>query len=95
MSTTSNAASSNATATAAVKERLAALVEESSDGAIAAAGALTGNVPLSEQGLTSLARMRLVDAIEAEYGVEIDLDARGWQLLDDLDALAAHLAAAR
>ncbi|WP_377271342.1 acyl carrier protein [Peterkaempfera sp. SMS 1(5)a] len=76
-----------------IKERLAELVEESSDGAIPADLARSGGASLSALGLTSLSRMRLVDAVEGEYDVEIDLDAAGWELLDDLDALAAHLAA--
>ncbi|WP_055590623.1 acyl carrier protein [Peterkaempfera griseoplana] len=76
-----------------IRTRLAELVEESSDGVIPAELARTGGTSLSALGLTSLSRMRLVDAVEAEYDVEIDLDAEGWGLLDDLDALAAHLAA--
>lgn len=75
----------------ATKERLAQLVAESSDGAISTDQALTTRSPLSDLGLTSLGRMRLIDAVEDEYGVEIDLDGDGWSLLDDLDALTAHL----
>jgi acyl carrier protein len=75
----------------AIRERLAELVAESSDGEIPAEKALTAGVPLSALGLTSLSRIRLIDAVEAEYDVEIDLDDHGWELLDDLGALAAHL----
>jgi acyl carrier protein len=75
----------------ATKERLAQLVAESSDGAITADQALAARTPLSDLGLTSLARMRLIDAVEDEYDVEIDLDGDGWAMLDDLDALTAHL----
>lgn len=82
----------NATATA-TRDRLAELVEQASDGEIAAAEARTAGVRLSVLGLTSLARMRLIDAVEAEYGIEIDLGARGFDLVDDLDALTAHLVA--
>lgn len=77
--------------TPVIKERLAQLVAESSDGAITAGQALASTVPLSDLGLSSLSRMRLVDAVEDEYDVEIDLDGAGWDLLDNLDALAAHL----
>ncbi|MFI0940652.1 phosphopantetheine-binding protein [Streptomyces sp. NPDC021020] len=77
--------------TPVTKERLAQLVAESSDGAITAGQALASTVPLSDLGLSSLSRMRLVDAVEDEYDVEIDLDGAGWDLLDNLDALAAHL----
>ena len=83
-------ATANATAT---RDRLAELVERASDGEIAAAEARTAGVRLSVLGLTSLARMRLIDAVEAEYTIEIDLGARGFDLVDDLDALTAHLVA--
>jgi acyl carrier protein len=76
-----------------IKERLAELVAESSDGAIAAQQALTSSTPLSELGLNSLSRMRLIDAVEDEYEVEIDLADDGWDLVDDLDALASYLTA--
>jgi acyl carrier protein len=74
-----------------IKERLAELVAESSDGEIPAEQALAADLPLSALGLTSLARMRLIDAVETEYDVEIDLEENGWELLDDLGALATHL----
>ncbi|WP_377272868.1 acyl carrier protein [Peterkaempfera sp. SMS 1(5)a] len=76
-----------------IKERLAQLVAESSDGAIPAEEALAGGTALSALGLTSLSRMRLIDAVEDEYGVEIDLDDNGWDLVDDLDSLASFLTA--
>jgi acyl carrier protein len=77
-----------------IRERLAELVAESSDGAISARQALTSGLPLSSLGLTSLSRIRLIDAVESEYDTEIDLaDESGWKLLDDLDTLAAHLEA--
>ncbi|NJP42656.1 phosphopantetheine-binding protein [Actinacidiphila epipremni] len=79
----------------AIRERLAELVAESSDGAIPAARALAATTPLSDLGLSSLSRMRLVDAVEDEYDVEIDLDGAGWDLVDDLTALATHLATPR
>jgi acyl carrier protein len=78
-----------------IKERLAELVAESSDGAITAEQALAGGVPLTDLGLSSLSRMRLIDAVEDEYGVEIELDDTGWDLVDNLDNLATHLTAGR
>ena len=75
-----------------IKERLAALVAESSDGAITAQEALTATVPLTALGLTSIGQLRLVDAIENEFGVAVDLTGDGLDLLDDLDRLAGHLA---
>ncbi|MFD1939041.1 acyl carrier protein [Nonomuraea mangrovi] len=76
-----------------IKERLAELVEEASDGALTAPEALSATVPLSALGLTSVGQMRLIDAIETEFGVEVDLTEQGLELLDDLDRLATHLAA--
>ncbi|MEU7984123.1 acyl carrier protein [Streptosporangium canum] len=75
-----------------VRERLAAMVATASDGAVTAKEALAATVPLSALGVTSLAQMRLIDAVETEFGVEIDLSGEGFDLLDDLDALARHIA---
>ncbi|MFF4773502.1 acyl carrier protein [Microtetraspora fusca] len=77
-----------------LKERLAELVAESCDGEISKAEALEATVPLSYLGVTSLAQMRLIDAIEREYGVEVDLGG-DISFLDSVDALAAWLSAAR
>jgi acyl carrier protein len=74
-----------------IKERLAALVAESSDGDIPAELALRTGTSLSALGLTSLSRMRLVDAVESEFDVELGFGEQDWALLDDLGALAAHL----
>lgn len=76
-----------------IKERLAELVGEASDGAVSAQEALTATVPLTALGLTSIGVLRLVDAIETEFGVAVDLTPEGVALLDRLDDLAAHLAA--
>lgn len=74
-----------------VRERLAAMVASASDGAVTAREALAATVPLSALGVTSLAQMRLIDAVETEFGVEIDLSGDGFDLLDDLDALERHI----
>jgi acyl carrier protein len=74
-----------------IRKRLAELVAESSDGDIPADRALHAGLPLSALGLTSLSRMRLIDAVESEYDIELDLDEQDWTMLDDLGALAAHL----
>lgn len=81
------------TATAQIRERLAQLVETASDGDIPAHAVSADRTSLASLGLTSLARMRLIDAVETEYGVEIDLGDAGWDLVDDPNRLAAHLAA--
>ncbi|MFD0889812.1 acyl carrier protein [Streptosporangium algeriense] len=77
-----------------VRERLAAMVASASDGAVTAEEALNATVPLSALGVTSLAQMRLIDAVETEFGVEIDLSGDGLDLLDDLGALERHIAQA-
>ncbi|GAA3124869.1 hypothetical protein GCM10010466_14650 [Planomonospora alba] len=79
----------------ATVRRLAELVAAASDGAITAEEALSAQVPLAALGFTSLAQMRLIDAVEAEFGVEFDLSAAGAAALNDLDALERHLAGAR
>jgi acyl carrier protein len=74
-----------------VRERLARLVEAASDGEVTRADALTGE-PLRALGLTSLGYLRLIDAIEAEYGVDVDLAADS-STMDTIDGVVAQLAA--
>ncbi|MEV7007977.1 acyl carrier protein [Streptosporangium sp. NPDC051022] len=78
-----------------VRERLAEMVASASDGAVTAEEALSATVPLSALGITSLAQMRLIDAVETEFGIEIDLSGDGLDLLDDLGALERYIAGAR
>jgi acyl carrier protein len=74
-----------------VRERLAAMVASASDGAVTAEEAMAATVPLSALGITSLAQMRLIDAVENEFEVEIDLAGDGFELLDDLDVLERYI----
>jgi acyl carrier protein len=53
---------------------IANLVEHASDGLISAAEALKPDTDLQERGLSSLAFLQLVDAIENEVGVYVDLE---------------------
>lgn len=76
-----------------IKQRLAELVAEVSDNAVTAPEALAADVPLTALGLTSIGQMRLVDAIEMEFGVEVELTDEGLALIDDLDRLAAFVSA--
>ncbi|AWS48273.1 acyl carrier protein [Streptosporangium sp. 'caverna'] len=78
-----------------VRERLAAMVASASDGAVTAEEAMAAAVPLSALGITSLAQMRLIDAVENEFEVEIDLAGDGFELLDDLDVLERYIKAHR
>ena len=75
-----------------LRQRVAALVGEATAGEVAAADVLAGD-SLIALGVDSLALLRLVDAIELEYGVEIDLN--GGPPLDTLDDLLALLTATR
>jgi acyl carrier protein len=79
------------TSPAQVRQALAAMIAEASDGAVSAADVLAGAHTLTALGLTSLARIRLIDAIEETFAIDLDLE-------DDLssfeyvDAFAGHLA---
>ncbi|RBQ14803.1 acyl carrier protein [Spongiactinospora rosea] len=73
------------------KERLAGLVAAASDGEVSAAEALAADLPLSALGFTSLAQMRLIDAIEREFGVDVDFSDESLAALEDLDLLAAYI----
>ena len=79
------------TSPAQVRQALAHMVAEASDGAISAADALAGHHPLSALGLTSLARIRLIDAIEDTFGIDLDLEA-DLSSFEYVGALADHLA---
>ncbi|GGL22204.1 acyl carrier protein [Planomonospora parontospora] len=81
--------------TGVTRERLAEMVASASDGAITAGEALAAEVPLTALGFTSLAQMRLIDAVESEFGIEFDLSSAGIGALDDLDALERHLSGIR
>ncbi|BCJ70001.1 acyl carrier protein [Polymorphospora rubra] len=76
------------TAPSPLHQRLAELVNEATGGSVPVAEALAGDVPLVALGLDSLGLLRLIDAIETEYGVEIDLQGN----TGSLDEIAAHLA---
>lgn len=76
---------------AALRQRVAELVNEATGGYVAVADLLAGDSMVA-LGLDSLGLLRLVDAIELEYGVEVDLQApgRGLDTLDDLVTLVAE-----
>ncbi|MGI5274224.1 acyl carrier protein [Nonomuraea sp. CA-218870] len=73
-----------------LERRLADLVAAVSDGEISAEEALAGEHSLSALGLTSLAWIRLIDAIEDDFGVDVDLGG-DLSAFDHVDALAAHV----
>ncbi|GIH11040.1 hypothetical protein Rhe02_91070 [Rhizocola hellebori] len=75
----------------AVRQRIAELVHQATDGRVSPADALMAGASLSALGVDSLGLLRLIDAVELEYDVEIDLAGHGPRL-DTMDDLLAHLA---
>ena len=73
-----------------LRRRLAELIAAATEGEVGAADVLAGGRTLRALGVGSLAFLRLVDAVEAEFGVELDLEAPG---LETLDGLAGRVAA--
>lgn len=72
-----------------VRHRLADMIADASDGEVSAEQALAGDHSLAALGLTSLALIRLIDAIEDTFGVDLGADMPSF---DRFDALASHLA---
>lgn len=73
-----------------LRRTLADMIAQVSDGEIRAEDALAGDHTLSALGLSSLARIRLIDAIEDTFGVDIDL-AGDLTDFERVDALADHV----
>ncbi|MFI6599986.1 acyl carrier protein [Nonomuraea sp. NPDC050536] len=69
-----------------LRERLANMIAKATDGEVEPADVLAGQARLADLGVTSLAFLRLIDLVEAEFGVELDPAALG-----SLDELAAYL----
>lgn len=73
-----------------MRERLAELIAEASGGEITVADILKADCSLPALGVTSLAYLRLIDAIEEELGVDIDLDEDP-ERMDTLDGLVEYI----
>ncbi|MEU5549738.1 phosphopantetheine-binding protein [Micromonospora sp. NPDC047793] len=80
------------TADPGLRARIAHMVSEATGGEVEPADLLAGGSMIA-LGVDSLGLLRLVDAIESEYGVEVELTGAG-RRLDTLDDLVAMLAAA-
>jgi acyl carrier protein len=72
-----------------IRSTLADMIADASDGEVSAAQALAGEHSLAALGLTSLALIRLIDAIEDTFGVDLGADMPSF---DRFDTLASHLA---
>jgi acyl carrier protein len=73
----------------ALRERLADMVAAASDGDVSAAASLVPGASLTDLGLGSLGFLRLIDAIEVGYGIELALT--GEPPPDTVDDLAGQL----
>lgn len=71
-------------------QRTAELVAAVSEGAVSKETALSGSSTLTELGLTSLAYLRLIDALENEFGVYIDLE-EDTSFLGSVEGLVRYL----
>ncbi|MET0133324.1 MAG: acyl carrier protein [Kibdelosporangium sp.] len=60
--------------------RVAELAADASGGTVTADVAASGGGSLLEAGLTSLGYLRLIDAIETEYGIYVDLEEASGKL---------------
>ncbi|MFC6081927.1 acyl carrier protein [Sphaerisporangium aureirubrum] len=76
---------------ARLRRDLADMIASASGGEVRADDVLTTGHSLSALGLTSLARIRLIDALEDTYGVDVDLSG-DLSSFESVDALATHVA---
>lgn len=78
--------------TTPLRAQLAGLVTAATDGEVSADDALAETESLALQGVSSLAYLRLIEAVERRYGVAFDLDG-DVSYLDTVDRLADYLRA--
>jgi acyl carrier protein len=76
-----------------LRSRLAELVGAASDGELTVGDVLAPGASLRDLGLDSLGYLRLVDAVEEEFGVALD-PAADPLAFDSVDLLAARITAA-
>ncbi|MET9628341.1 hypothetical protein ABZX92_12835 [Lentzea sp. NPDC006480] len=78
--------------TSALRDRLAQLISEASDGTVTVQEVLAHENELSALGIPSLSQLRAIDAIENEFGVALDLEAEDTSYLDSIKGLTGYLA---
>ncbi|MFB8105006.1 MULTISPECIES: phosphopantetheine-binding protein [Streptomyces] len=74
-----------------LRARVAELVSGATDGEVTETEILEDGGSLTALGVSSLAFLRLIDAVEEEFGIILDLDGP-FRFLDDLDGLVDHIA---
>ncbi|MEU9835852.1 phosphopantetheine-binding protein [Streptosporangium sp. NPDC048047] len=76
------------------RERMAELLSWASDGKLTVEEILSAECTLPALGVDSLTYIRLIDAIDDEYGVDVDMGGNAAHL-DTVDGLVRHVAEAR
>ncbi|WP_406313214.1 phosphopantetheine-binding protein [Streptosporangium sp. NBC_01639] len=76
--------------TGELASRLAEMISTACDGRLAAPEVLASGASLSALGVTSLALLRLIDAVEEEFDVVLDLGG-GAPYLDSFPLLVAYV----
>ncbi|NJP52686.1 acyl carrier protein [Streptomyces sp. SBST2-5] len=72
-------------------ERSAELVAAVSEQVVPKEKALEPGLTLADQGMTSLTYLRLIDALETEFGVYFDFDEEEERPLNTLDQLVDYM----
>lgn len=75
----------------ALAAEVAAMVATATDGVIAEDAATTMQGTFADEGMSSLAFLRLIDAIEIKYGIELGLDDRGLDPYDSVEHIVDQL----
>ncbi|GII96973.1 phosphopantetheine-binding protein [Sinosporangium siamense] len=78
------------TTTSGLRMRLAELASAASEQEVGVDEILAAPDSLSALGVTSLALLRLLDAVESEFQVYVDLEENP-SLMDNIDDLAAYI----
>ncbi|GAA2372514.1 acyl carrier protein [Dactylosporangium salmoneum] len=77
-----------------LRERLAGALAACCDGELTPEQIAAADCSFTALGVDSLALVRFVDALEADFGVRVDTGAGSW-FLTDLDTVARHVAEQR